>query len=213
MSLNSSKTIDAYITINTEKKLMMKIKKPQNKQPGLSLRYSGLVTAVVLLYGMSGSSFAAFDTSAITINGRIVANTCVIDDASAKQTVGLADIADRDIKGKTGGEKQINIVLKNCGSGIDKVLVTASGSGDSDDPTAFTNAIAKEDGGATGVGLYFYQTDGSTKFKPDGNDTESNKLQPSQDNTLTYKASYVGTKDVVTAGNFSTVVNMRFEYQ
>ncbi|MFP7609909.1 fimbrial protein [Serratia quinivorans] len=174
-----------------------------------------LAVAAVLFCGVSGGTFAASDTATITITGRVLANTCTIDSGSAKQNVTLSDIADRDIKGagKTGGEKQISIVLKECGPVANYVTVTASGNPDGADTTAFANSIAQEDAGATGVALYFYQTDGSTKFKPDGSVTEKSTLTPSQDNTLAYKVAYVGTKDVVTAGSFSTVVNMKFEYQ
>lgn len=171
---------------------------------------TGVIAALVC--GLSANTYAASDSATITITGRVLANTCTIDSTSASQNIVLSDIADRDIKGagKTGGEKNIRIVLKDCGAAASNVVVTTSGTADTDDTTAFANTAAD---GAKGVGLYFYQTDGAKKFKPDGSVEETSALRPSEDNPLTYKASYVGTKDTVRAGDFSTVVNMMFKYQ
>jgi major type 1 subunit fimbrin (pilin) len=172
------------------------------------------VTALMVLL-TAGAAQAASDTAVVTVTGRVLANTCTIDSGSATQTVTLPDISDRDIRGKgtTGGAKDVVIVLRNCGASASGVVVRATGNPDADDSTAFTNAVAQAGGGATGVGVYFFQTDGTTKFLPGGSVTQTSALTPSVDNTLTYKASYVGTKDVVTAGTFSTVVNMTFDYQ
>lgn len=171
-------------------------------------------TALMVLM-TAGTAQAASDMAVITITGRVLANTCTIDSGSASQTVTLPDIADRDISGKgtTGGAKDVVIVLKDCGAAASGVEVRASGNPDTKDTTAFTNAVAQADGGATGVGVYFFQTDGTTKFLPDGTVTQTSALTPSVDNILTYKASYVGTSDAVTAGTFSTVVNMTFDYK
>lgn len=91
--------------------------------------------------------------------------------------------------------------------------VSASGTPDAEDTSAFANAKTQADGGATGVGVYFYQTDGTTKFVPAGTAKQTIPLTPSVDNTLTYKAAFVGTKDTVAAGGFNTVVDMAFNYQ
>lgn len=170
-------------------------------------------TALMVLM-TAGAAQAASDTAIITITGRVLANTCTIDSNSATQTVTLDDIADRDIrgKGKTGGTKDVVIKLNGCGDSASGVVVTASGNPDSEDPSAFANAVSEANEGATGVGVYFFQTDGTTKFLPSGTVTQTSPLE-AVDNTLTYKASFVGTKDSVTAGAFSTVVNMTFDYQ
>ncbi|AWF33356.1 fimbrial family protein (plasmid) [Klebsiella oxytoca] len=171
---------------------------------------SGVIAAVA--WSMTANTWAASDRATITITGKVLANTCTIDSASARQNITLPNIADRDIKGvgKTGGETNISIALTDCGKAASNVVVTASGTPDAEDPTAFSNTVTD---GAEGVGLYFYQTGGTEKFKPDGSVRQTSPLTPSVDNTLTYKASYVGTNDTVKAGGFSTVVNMTFEYQ
>ncbi|MFP2423372.1 fimbrial protein [Pseudescherichia vulneris] len=171
---------------------------------------TGVIAALVC--GLSANTYAASDSATITISGRVLANTCTIDSATATQKIDLPNISDRDIKGvgKTGGEKEISIVLKDCGAAASSVVVTASGTAVTDYSTAFANTASD---GAKGVGLFFYQTDGVKKFKPDGSVQETSPLRSSEDNTLTYKAAYVGTEDTVTAGYFSTVVNMKFEYR
>jgi len=159
-----------------------------------------------------GLAQAASDGTAIIINGKVLANTCTLSSGSKEQVITLSDIADRDIKGKgtTGGEKEVRMELRDCGAAATAVVVAAWGDADNDDTSAFRNAKGES---ARGVGLYFYQTDGKTKFNPDGRVTERSTLTPSANNTLIYKAAYVGTGDKVVAGEFSTVVNMSFEYQ
>jgi len=175
-------------------------------------RISGILSVTAL---MLSTAVQAADSAVITINGRVIANTCTIDSNSASQIITLNDVADRDIrgKGKTSGEKEVTINLKDCGAQATAVTVTASGAADADDNTAFRNVITESNGGATGVGLYFYQESSTAKFTPDGAATQSRQLIPNSDNVLTYKAAYTGTKDTVTAGAFSTVINMMFEYQ
>ncbi|MFP1982811.1 fimbrial protein [Lonsdalea quercina] len=169
---------------------------------------------LLLMNNLLNAVYAADDTATITITGTIKANTCAIDDSSKNQTVLLPDIADRDIqKNKTAGEKNFNITLTGCGDAASAVKVTASGTPDEADVMAFANNVSSGDGGATGVGIYVYETDNVTQFKPDGSTTETSSLTPSQDNTLTYKVAYVGTQNSATAGKFSSTMNMKFEYQ
>lgn len=55
----------------------------------------------------TGAAQAASDTAALTITGKVLANTCTIDSGSAVQTIPLGNISDRDIRGKgTTGEKK-----------------------------------------------------------------------------------------------------------
>ncbi|BDB31197.1 TPA: type 1 fimbrial protein [Salmonella enterica] len=169
----------------------------------------------LILLGCVLQAQAASDSTFITFNGTVLANTCTLSTGSRDQIMVLGSIADRDIKGKgtTGGEKEVNMVLRDCGASATAVVVSVQGEADNDDALAFRNALPESEGGAAGVGLYFYQTDGKTQFSPDGSVTQISALTPSADNTLIYKAAYAGTKDSVVAGKFSTVVNVNFEYQ
>ncbi|MFP1726074.1 fimbrial protein [Lonsdalea quercina] len=169
---------------------------------------------LLLINNLFSYVYAADDTATITITGTVKANTCAIDDNSKNQTVPLPDISDRDIqKSKMAGERSFNIILTGCGAAASAVKVTASGTADENDGMAFANNVSSSEGGATGVGVYVYETDNATQFKPDGSTTETSTLTPSQDNTLTYKVAYVGTQNTATAGKFSSIMNMKFEYQ
>lgn len=170
---------------------------------------------VVTLGLFSGGALAAQDTASITVTGKVLANTCTLDESASTLTPKLPDISDRDIKGagKTGGETEVKIVLKDCGANVNSVEVEASGAKDAGNDTfAFKNISANDP--ASGVGLYFYQSvSGTDKFKPDGSIKKSYTITPSQNNTLTMRASYVGVSDTVTAGNFQATVTLTVNYK
>jgi major type 1 subunit fimbrin (pilin) len=151
----------------------------------------------------------------VTISGRVIANTCTLDTSASDLQPVLPNIADKDIKGigTTGGEKEVKIVLKECGAAASKVTVKASGIPEGgSDGNVFKNT--SQTGAASGVGIYFYQnTTGSEKFDPQGNVIQDYVLKPGQDNMLKFRASYVGTQDLITAGKVETVVNLTMTYQ
>ncbi|KAA5951240.1 type 1 fimbrial protein [Pantoea sp. VH_18] len=161
----------------------------------------------------AGSVWAAGDSTTINVKGKIVSNTCVIDTTNSDLTVTLPTLSDKDFKSKgvVAGKKTVNLVLKDCGKDTSKVDVTASGDPDDTDKSAFKNAATGGDA-ATGVGLYFYETDGNTLFLPNGTKEESS-LDATKTNTLAYTAAYVATAATVSAGGFASVVNLMLEYQ
>ncbi|OSN09826.1 hypothetical protein AU512_11910 [Lonsdalea iberica] len=59
-------------------------------------------------------------------------------------------------------KKNFNITLTGCGDAASAVKVTASGTPDEADVMAFANNVSSGDGGATGVGIYVYETDNVT---------------------------------------------------
>lgn len=173
---------------------------------------SALALLLCVMYFPVSGTMAASDNTSITVSGKVVSNTCVIDDSKSDLSVRLDTISDRDIqkKGDTMGKRDVKIVLKDCGKDTKQVNVTVSGDPDADNTDAFRNASTTD--AATGVGLYFYKTDGATLFKPAGS-TEKSTLTPSTENTLTYKAAYVATKANPSAGGFTSVVNLKLDYQ
>lgn len=173
---------------------------------------TGAALFAALLAGAISVNAGAADTAVIVITGTVVSNTCTLSDSSRHQTKVLPPIADRDIRGRgtTGASVSFDIDLEDCGPGTTGVRVTASGTPDGSETDAFGNTLAD---GAKGVALYVYRTNGTDRFKPDGSVSEVSPLTPSTSNRLTYRAAYVGTGEAVTAGRFSTVVNMKFEYQ
>ena len=180
-----------------------------------SLNVSFIMLFLFLIV-LSGAAQAASDRAQITVKGRVLANTCTFDASGSTLNPVLPDIADKDIKGvgKTGGMTKVKISLKDCGADTKSVSVTASGmSGNKSDSAVFGNT-SKNAGAATGVGLFFYQSNtGSDKFEPAGTVTKVYPLNPGQDNALEFRAAYVGTSNSVTAGDFQTVVTLSMTYQ
>lgn len=156
-------------------------------------------------------SLATSDSATITITGRVLANTCTIDNGSVRQTVILPDVSDRDFHdvGVTAGETPVTIRLNDCGSDIQLVVVTASGDADSVNSQAFNNSYNGQNK-ANGVAINFYRTDGIL-FSPNGSNPEETKLIPGN-NVLVYKASYISTTKKIAGGNITSVINLELEY-
>lgn len=154
------------------------------------------------------------ETVNITVKGQIISNTCTVDTTNSDLNPTLDTISDRDmkVKGTVKGLKDISIALTDCGEDTKKVDVTASGT--AQDATADSNAFSNT-GSATGVGLYFYETDGATTFSPDGSITEPVQLTPDASNnaTMTFKAGYVSVADAPAAGDFKSQVTLTLAYQ
>ncbi|KGT88760.1 hypothetical protein NG99_21075 [Erwinia typographi] len=178
---------------------------------------SAMALTVLLAAGLNAQAQAASAEAFITIKGKVLSNTCTLE--SKNINVAMAAISDKDIrkKGETAAKRTVSLVLKDCGGAVSAVKVTAQGTADDDDKSAFANLYGngkdETKTAATGLGIHFYETDGNTLFNPDNPVTETSTLTPDEDNTLTYTAEYVGTKDTVTGGNFSTVINMTLDYQ
>ena len=156
--------------------------------------------------------FAASDVATVTISGTVRDNTCTLDNTSPSIT--LPSVSARDFgstKGTVLGKTKVTLLLKSCGSEAATVRAVASGTADSGDTNAFANS-SKNNGVAGGVGLYFYKTDGEALLSPSGSVSEDIAISPDQDNSINFYAAYVATSDTVTAGNFLTVVSIRFNY-
>jgi len=174
-----------------------------------------LITAAATL---SGSAFAASDGTKIQVTGKIVDNTCIINDSGSDLSPTLATVSARELKGKgtTLGKRDVKLVLKDCGKDITRgVTITAKGTPDTSDTGgyAFKNS-ATGTSAASGIGLRFYKSaDKSTPFMANGSVAETVTFLKEGDNTLTFAAAYVATADEPSAGNFNTTVNLTLAYQ
>lgn len=166
----------------------------------------------IALSVISLNAFSSTDRAEITVSGTVRANTCTLDNNSP--TVILPTVSARDFGGNKGNvlaKRPVSILLKDCGEMARQVRVTTHGESDSNNISAFSNQATRS-GGAAGVGLYFYTTDGEHLLLPDGSAYEDIAIHASADNSLTFYAGYVSTKDVVTAGSFQSVVYVEFNY-
>lgn len=171
-----------------------------------------LLAVAVLMIGFAGVSHPAVaaDSTTVTITGTVRANTCTVGDTAKGE---LAPISVRDfnqLAGTVVGSATIPVVFSDCGGGTTGVRVTVSGTAVGSDG-AFKNANEGQDGGAKNVGVYFYDTDGTTLIKA-GTDVAAKDQAFTADTTLNYKASYVSTASDVGAGSVLTTITMNFTY-
>jgi type 1 fimbria pilin len=144
------------------------------------------ITTLSLLMIMPGAQ-AATDSATITISATVVDSTCTPDwTASVPVQLGRAAIRDFNAAGDVGASNSFELKLKDCGSGATVVKVTASGTGDDDNPGLFKNEAAS--GGASGVAVaLFGGPEQSTQLKP-GEDEAEYDITGDTAPTLTFKA-------------------------
>jgi major type 1 subunit fimbrin (pilin) len=174
-----------------------------------------LLAIVVLMNMMTNTAhaLAASDQTTVTITGKVLDNTCTLTGAGENITFPLPFVSVRDFntENKKIGSVEIPIVFTDCGSGIQGVTVKVSGE-PGGSAGAFKNTLDGDTShdGATGVGVNFYDTDG-TLIKA-GSDVEATKQSFSQDTTLYYEASYAKVADDIKAGLINAVITLSFTY-
>lgn len=179
----------------------------------MKTKKQNLLAMVVLMATVMGGShqaLAAGDNTTVTITGTVRANTCTVGDTAKGE---LATVSVRDFKQTAGtvvGSVDVPVVFSDCGGGTTGVKVTVSGTAAGNDG-AFKNANEGQEGGAENVGVYFYDTDGTTLIKA-GTDVAAKEQAFTTDTTLNYKASYVSITDGVEAGSVLTMITMNFTY-
>ena len=178
----------------------------------MKTKKQGLVATAVLMTAFAGVNHPAVaeDSTMVTITGTVRANTCTVGDTAKGE---LAPVSVRDfnqVAGTVVGSAAIPVVFSDCGGGTTGVRVTVSGTAAGSDG-AFSNANDGQDGGAKNVGVYFYDTDGTTLIKAGTNVSASDQAFTT-DTTLNYKASYVSLTGDVGAGSVLTTITMSFTY-
>lgn len=134
-----------------------------------NVKKMGSASAVALaLFAASWGAHAAEATSAVVnITATVVGKTCTpswTSGSTVSVDLGKVSTANLAAQGDVGAEKPFTLSLSDCDSGVAKVAVTATGSADGTDATAFKNT-----GSATGVAVtLFGGDDGTTQLLPDG---------------------------------------------
>jgi len=167
----------------------------------------GVATMIV-----SSPLLAAIDKAKITINGAVKSNTCVLENSPPSFELPTVSVSDFKA-GRVVGTTNVYLNLKGCGSGASKVILTASGpASEKNEPIIFGN-ISTTAPVATGLGLLMFKSNGSSSvFRNDGRVTDEVTFTPGEDMKLEFKVRYTTTSDTVTAGNFSTTINMKLDY-
>lgn len=160
-----------------------------------------------LLLGLAFQSVA--DEIQVDIRGNIYANACQVDSASQNLTVdlGKANISDFKDVGDTGTWKTFDLTLSKCPTTAVLATATFHGQPDSLHPTKFANT-----GTAKGLALELADPQDRITLAPDASfSVLINQSSHTADFPLL--ARYYTTSMPVTAGTFSSAVQVTFIYQ
>lgn len=145
----------------------------------------------------------------IQMTGNIYANTCIIDSASRNLTVDLGQAASGDFKdvGDTGQWKDFSLSVSHCPPSLALATAYFYGQADSTHPTKFANI-----GSAKGLALELADRQDNILIAPQAS---FNAVINQNDHTATFPlaARYYATSMPVSAGTFSSVVQVTFTYQ
>lgn len=175
-----------------------------------------ILIAGTLLCGASQGAQAASDGATITMTGKVVDNTCTVSTEPVKGDLGqvsLRDLTDAGVGSALSKKTEIDVKLTGCGAGAKKVDITAKGMADTDDTTGVAFKNTAPTGAANGVGVVFYETDGTTAFNAKTPVKESYTGLTQGDNTLKFQAAYVLTDAAkAAAGDFASTVTLTLAY-
>lgn len=164
-------------------------------------------TALLLLLGLISCAHA--DEIELQMTGNIFANTCTVDSESKNLTVDLGQAATGDFKdvGDTGQWKDFSLKVSHCPATLTLANAFFYGQADSAHPTKFANS-----GSAKGLALELADRQDNILIAPQAS---FNVLINQSDHTAEFPlaARYYATSMPVTAGTFSSVVQVTFTYQ
>ncbi|KAA5931427.1 MULTISPECIES: fimbrial protein [Pantoea] len=147
----------------------------------------------------------------VKFTGEITDVSCDVSTASKSQTVDLGKWAKSYFESRTETtETPFTISVKDCPSSVKTVAVLFDGDKDSGDPTLLKVA----DGGATGVGIKFYEADRSTPISI-GSISKAVKVVEAADGgsaDLNFFADYKSDGAAITVGKANSVSNFVMVY-
>ncbi|EOC8681427.1 fimbrial protein [Enterobacter roggenkampii] len=162
---------------------------------------------LLLLAGLLTQAHA--DEIAIQMRGNIIANTCSVNSASQNLTIDLGQAASSDFKdvGDTGEWKNFDLTLLKCPSTTTLATATFNGQADSAHPTKFAST-----GSSGGLALELADRLDRITIAPQAS---FSALVNQSDHTVDFPlaARYYATSMPVSAGTFSSVVQVTFTYQ
>lgn len=162
---------------------------------------------LLLIPGVLSPAFA--DSIEVQMTGNIYANTCVIDSASKNLTVDLGQAASSDFKdvGDTGEWKAFSLKVTHCPATLALANAFFYGQADSVHPTKFANT-----GSAKGLALEIADRQDNILIAPQAS---FNVPINQDDRTATFPlaARYYATSMPISAGTFSSIVQVTFTYQ
>ena len=167
------------------------------------------IKKIVLFLTLSLMAHAYADEIQVQMTGNIYANTCIVDSASKNLTVDLGQAASSDFKdiGDTGPWKKFELHVTHCPKTLTLANAFFYGQADGAHPTRFANT-----GSAKGLALELADPQDNILLAPQAS---FNVLINQNDHTATFPlaARYYATSMPVSAGTFSSVVQVTFTYQ
>ncbi|EME8858304.1 type 1 fimbrial protein [Enterobacter mori] len=162
---------------------------------------------IFLTLGLLANAYA--EDIQIEMTGNIYANTCTVDSASQNLTVNLGQAVAGNFKdvGDTGEWKAFDLTLSKCPSTTTLATATFIGQVDGAHPNKFANT-----GTASGLALELADRPDKMLIAPQAS---FSVLVNQDDHTADFplSARYYATALPVTAGTFSSVVQVTFIYQ
>lgn len=163
---------------------------------------------LLFLLALTCLSAGATDVT-VNIQGNIYDTTCQVDSASQNMVVDLGQAVASDFKdvGDTGEWKNFDLTLSKCPPSLMLATITVNGQPDGQHPNKFANT-----GTATGVALELADRTDFITLAPQ---SSFNAVIDATTHTADFPiaARYYATAMPVTAGTFSSVVQVTFTYQ
>lgn len=169
-------------------------------------RINKLCTCLVAIFF---SIPALAESTAININGNIIASPCNVDTDTVNKTVELGEgrVREMSVAGAGGEWADFELLLTNCPAATVGATVTFSGTPDDDDATAFKNSAD-----ATGIALRLASRDRATTYQNDSTMTQTIDTA-THSATFPLSARMFSPKGNPTSGQFAAAVNVSFTYQ
>jgi len=163
-------------------------------------------SAIALMIAASGMSVAHAEPVNINVTGNVVASPCVVNnsktsyDVDLGQTIQAADLA---TAGAATTPVAFDLTMASCPSGTKKVIVTFTGTADTDQPTMYKNT-------GTATPLAVELSSAGTVISNNGTLTKD----VAADKTVTYNLSAraVTATGSVMPGTIVSVIQANFTY-
>ncbi|CAI2065856.1 type 1 fimbrial protein [Serratia fonticola] len=168
----------------------------------------GLIAALVV--GSCSLAAHAADTT-ITLNGRVTAAACTINN-SGSYTYTMPDVTAATLNAANSFSstwKTFDVILSNCPAGTSSVTATFDGTADSNDPNKYANATGASYANNVSVQL---QNRSGTPADKGRTSTMTVNVDGARNATFDLQARPYSTPGNATVGDINTVVLMNFTY-
>ncbi|MGR5945404.1 fimbrial protein [Enterobacter sp. C4G1] len=165
---------------------------------------------------VAGSTFISNVNAAdgkINFTGTITDVACTISSTTATQNIPMGNISTSSFNsaGDSAGPQKVSIVLTSCPSTAKGATVRFDGASHPDNSNLLAISAASGGTAASGVGIGFYEEDGTTLI-PMASRSAEKILSSTADTTFNFIAKYVATAAVVTKGEANASTDFTIDY-